>query len=134
MYFLDTNTCIYLINKRPQWVIGKIDNLLPEDIKIPSVVLGELEYGASKSKRREQNRKAIADFISAFEIIPFAKKDTETYGVLRAELERRGEIIGPYDLQIAAQALSRGAILVTNNTREFQHIKDLHLENWLQKP
>ena len=92
--------------------------------------VAELEYGASKSSRRVQNRTAIYNFLSAFEIISFDTRDAEIYGIIRAELERRGKPIGPYDLQLAAQALAKDLILVTNNTREFHRIPLLKLENW----
>ncbi|QQO07869.1 type II toxin-antitoxin system tRNA(fMet)-specific endonuclease VapC [Breznakiella homolactica] len=131
MYLLDTNICIYIINKRPQVVIEKIKTLEPIDIKLSSVSVSELEYGVSKSKFREKNREALIHFISGFDIIPFNEIDAEVYGLIRADLENRGEIIGPYDMHIASQAISRNLILVTNNTNEFQRIKNLKLENWV---
>ncbi|MDR1418878.1 MAG: PIN domain-containing protein, partial [Treponema sp.] len=80
---------------------------------------------------REKNRMALMNFISNFEIIPFELKDAEIYGIIRAELEQKGKIIGAYDMQLAAQALSRDYIFVTNNTKEFNRIKKLRLENWV---
>ena len=131
MYLLDTDICIYIINKYPKNVVKKIDKLNPLDIKISSITVAELEYGVSKSKRRDQNRAALCDFLSPFEIIPFDSRDAEIYGIIRAELERWGELIGPYDIQLAAQALSRDLIFVTNNINEFCRIKKLKLENWV---
>ena len=90
-----------------------------------------MEYGASKSTYREKNRHALKDFLSPFEIIPFNTNDAEIYGIIRAELERRGEPIGPYDIQLAAQALGRNYTFVTNNTKEFERIKNLKLKNWV---
>jgi tRNA(fMet)-specific endonuclease VapC len=90
-----------------------------------------MEYGASKSERRERNRQALMDFISNFEIIPFELKDAEIYGIIRADLEQRGKTIGAYDMQLAAQALSRDYIFVTNNTKEFNRIQKLRTENWV---
>jgi tRNA(fMet)-specific endonuclease VapC len=130
MYLLDTNICIYIINKNPKSVVKKICKLNPQDIKISSISAAELEYGASKSNRREQNRTALYDFLSPFEIIPFDTRDAEIYGIIRAELERQGKPIGPYDMQLAAQALARDLIFVTNNTAEFSRITKLKLENW----
>ena len=131
MYLLDTNICIYIINQNPKSVVKKITGLNPQEIKISSVSVAELEFGVSKSRQREKNRAALSNFLSAFEIIPFDAQDAEIYGIIRAELEREGNPIGPYDLQIAAQALSRNLILVTNNTTEFTRIKKLALENWI---
>ena len=130
MYLLDTNICIYIINRQSETTVKKITGCTPQDIKISSVTAAELEYGVSKSKRRNQNRSALNGFLSSFEIIPFDIHDAEIYGIIRAELERKGERIGPYDLQLAAQALAKNLILVTNNTAEFRRIKKLKLENW----
>jgi tRNA(fMet)-specific endonuclease VapC len=131
MYLLDTNMCIYIINKRPEQVIEKIKKMKPSQIKISSISLGELEYGVSKSKYRDKNRNALIDFVSAFDIVDFDDNDAEVYGLIRADLEKKGQIIGPYDMQIAAQAITRNLILVTNNTDEFSRILNLKLENWV---
>jgi tRNA(fMet)-specific endonuclease VapC len=130
MYLLDTNICIYIINKRPLHTIKRIEECNPADIKISAISIAEMEYGVSKSKRREQNRKALRDFRSKFEIIPFELKDAEIYGIHRAELEQKGKVIGAYDMQLAAQALSRDYIFITNNMNEFSRVKKLKLENW----
>lgn len=131
MYLLDTNICIYIINKKPLQVIERIKCLQPHQIKLSSISLGELEYGVSKSRDRERNRTALIHFVAAFDIVAFNDADAEIYGLLRADLEKKGKIIGPYDLQIAAQALTRDLILVTNNTSEFERIPNLKLENWV---
>ncbi len=131
MYLLDTNICIYIINKKPLKVIEQIKRLQPHQIKLSSISLGELEYGVSKSRDRERNRTALIHFVAAFDIVAFNDADAEIYGLLRADLEKKGKIIGPYDLQIAAQALTRDLILVTNNTAEFERIPNLKLENWV---
>jgi len=123
--------CIYIINKRPEQVIEKIKKMKPSQIKISSISLGELEYGVSKSKYRDKNRNALIDFVSAFDIVDFDDNDAEVYGLIRADLEKKGQIIGPYDMQIAAQAITRNLILVTNNTDEFSRILNLKLGNWV---
>jgi tRNA(fMet)-specific endonuclease VapC len=131
MYLLDTNICIYVINKRPPKVMEKISNCVPAEIKISSITVAELEYGASKSSARGKNREALKGFLSPFEIVNFDTKDAEIYGIIRAKLERNGNTIGPYDMQLAAQALRGDYIFVTNNTKEFQKIGKLKLENWI---
>jgi tRNA(fMet)-specific endonuclease VapC len=130
MYLLDTNICIYIINKSLPKVDRKIESINSREIKISTVAIAELEYGASKSQRRESNRKVTNQFLSSFEIIPFEAADAEIFGIIRADLERRGEIIGAYDMMLAAQALSRGLVFVTNNTAEFERVNGLRLENW----
>ena len=131
MYLLDSNICIYIINKSPKKVVERIKKLKPEQVKLSAISVGELEYGVSKSAFREKNRDALLDFVSAFDIEPFNDMDAEIFGLIRADLEKRGQLIGPYDLQIAAQAITRDLILVTNNLNEFSRIKELKLENWV---
>jgi tRNA(fMet)-specific endonuclease VapC len=130
MYILDTNICIYIINNSRTRAVEKINALKPFQIKISSVSLAELEYGAAKSLYRDSNRENLLNFVSAFQILPFDERAAEYYGLIRADLEKRGQIIGAYDLQIAAQALAGGLTLVTNNLKEFRRIKNLKLENW----
>jgi len=131
MYLLDTNICIYIINKKPRSVVEKIKKLKPSQVKLSAISIGELEYGVSKSKNREKNRNALIDFVSGFDILPFTDSDAEVFGLVRADLERRGTVIGSYDMQIAAQSISNDLILVTNNTGEFERINGLKLENWV---
>ena len=131
MYLIDTNTCIYIINKHPAQVVAHIKTLQPHHIKLSSISLAELKYGASKSLHREKNRTAMMHFASAFDIVVFNDYDAEVFGLIRAGLEKTGQVIGPYDMQIAAQAITRDLILVTNNIREFSRVKELKLENWV---
>ena len=131
MYLLDTNICIYIIKKSPEHVVEKVKKLALNQVKLSSVSLAELEYGVSKSLHRDRNRDALIHFVSAFDIVSFNGHDAEIFGLLRAELERRGQVIGPYDMQIAAQAITRNLILATNNTKEFSRIPQLKLDNWV---
>ena len=131
MYLLDTNICIYIINKSPKQLVDRIKKLKVQQVKLSSISLAELEYGVSKSSSREKNRKALIHFSSAFAIVDFDDNDAEVYGLIRTELEKKGQVIGPYDMQIAAQAITRDLILATNNTEEFLRIPNLKLENWV---
>lgn len=131
MYLLDSNICIYIINKNLEQVVKRIKSLKPHQIKLSSISIAELEYGVSKSSHRENNRNALVHFASAFDILEFDDNDAEVYGLIRADLEKKGQVIGPYDMLISAQAISRDLILVTNNTSEFSRILNLKLENWV---
>ena len=131
MYLLDSNICIYIINNSPITVVKKIKKLKPHQVKLSAISIGELEYGIYKSKAIDKNKKALYDFASAFDIIHFDDKDAEIFGLIRADLEKHWKVIGPYDMQIAAQAITRDLILVTNNTDEFSRINGLKLENWV---
>jgi tRNA(fMet)-specific endonuclease VapC len=128
---LDTNICIYIINNRPKQVVEHIKKLKVHQVKLSAISLAELEYGVSKSQAREKNRRALIDFATAFDIVDFNDSDAEIFGIVRADLERKGKVIGAYDMQIAAQAITRDLILVTNNTAEFIRIPNLKLENWV---
>ena len=130
-YLLDTNICIYLINKRPMSVVEHIQSLPIEDIGISTVTVAELEYGVAKSLRPEENRNALIEFLTPFRIVEFGQVAAYEYGQLRSVLELQGQIIGPMDLLIAAHALAEGAVLVTNNEKEFRRVPDLPLENWV---
>ena len=112
-------------------MVDRVKKLKVHQVKLSSISLAELEYGVSKSSSREKNRKALIHFASAFDIVYFNDNDAEVYGLIRAELEKRGQVIGPYDMQIAAQAITKDLILVTNNTEEFARIPNLKLENWV---
>ena len=129
MILLDTNICIYVINRRPPEVIARFRRHRAGDIGLCSVVAAELAYGVAKSGSR-RNREALELFLSPLEILPFDERAVWAYADLRTGLERRGLTIGPMDTMIAAHALSVGATLVTNNLREFSRVEGLALENW----
>jgi tRNA(fMet)-specific endonuclease VapC len=124
---LDTDTCVYLIKKAP----GLKPLSALEDCYISMIVLGELEYGVANSAeaRREQNRLALLDFISAVQILPLTESVSEMYGQLRATLKKQP--IGPNDTWIAAHALAMQLPLVTNNTREFSRVPELVIDTWM---
>ncbi len=110
-FLLDTNICIYIIKQKPPKVFEKFQTLNPSDVGVSSITVAELEYGAYKSQRREQNRAALNQFLIPLEILPFDERATQTYGKIRAELERKGIVIGSMDMLIASQAMSLGLTL-----------------------
>lgn len=128
-YLLDTNICIYLINERPKRVRERFRRLAANEVGVSSVSVAELAFGVSKSGSI-RNRAALQAFLVPLEVASFDLAAALIYGDVRADLERRGQPIGPLDLQIAAHALSLNAILVTNNEREFRKIAGLTMENW----
>ena len=129
IYMLDTNICIYVINSRPAIVLERFRLERLGDIVISSVTAAELAFGVAKSGS-VRNRKALEMFLSTLEILPFDESAIWHYGDLRTDLERRGQPIGTLDTMIAAHALTTNTILVTNNTREFERVPGLRLENW----
>jgi tRNA(fMet)-specific endonuclease VapC len=128
-FLLDTNICIYIINARPQRVLDRFLRYSVSDIGISSVTAAELAFGVAKS-RSAKNRAALETFLLPLNVAPFDLAAAFAYGDLRAELERRGQSIGPLDLQIAAHAISLGTILITNNEREFGRVPSLKVQNW----
>ena len=134
MYLLDTNICIFLLkNKFPNFT-NKILASNSDDLFLSSVSIAEMEYGASKSQNREKNRQALLDFCIDFNnILDFTTEDTEAYGLIRAYLEKEGKVIGPYDMQIAAQAMTRNLTVVTNNYDEFVRIPWIKVEDWTKE-
>jgi tRNA(fMet)-specific endonuclease VapC len=126
---LDTNICIYVINSRPASVLARFKQVQLGDIAISSVTAAELAFGVAKSGSA-RNRQALEMFLATLEILPFDESAIWHYGDLRADLERRGQPIGSLDTMIAAHALSTHTILVTNDTREFERVPNLRLENW----
>ena len=129
-YLLDTNICIYIIKKKPAEVFEKFKNLAIGDVGISSITLAELQYGIEKSSNSLKNREALEKFLTPIEIVDYGFEATVEYGIIRAELEKKGIPIGPLDTLIASHAKSLDVILVTNNVREFERIPGLKIENW----
>ena len=131
IHLLDTNTCIYFLNRTSERIISQFKRFSPSEIKLPSITVAELFYGAQKSKAQKKNRDIVENFISTFEIIPFDERCCKIYARIRASLEKSGVPIGPMDLLIASISLANNYILVTNNIREFKRIKGLKTEDWV---
>lgn len=118
-YLLDTDICIYVIKRKPERVLARLLETRPGDVGISAITLSELQYGVEKSDRREQNRIALMGFIAPFEVLPYDRSVADHYGRVRAQLDMAGKPVGALDLLLAAQALTRGLVLVTNNENEF---------------
>ncbi|MBO8469269.1 MAG: type II toxin-antitoxin system VapC family toxin, partial [Spirochaetes bacterium] len=127
---LDTNICIFAIRNSNDNVLKKFREHLEDELYISSITLAELMYGVEKSRKPEQNRNALLQFLTLIDIKEFSEKAAIEYGKIRAFLENQGTPIGPLDTLIAAHAVSENMILVTHNTKEFLRIPDLTVENW----
>lgn len=128
-YMLDTNTCIF-ITKQDEKVLHHLKNADLKEICLSSITLAELECGVAKSDFIEKNAKALKYFVSNFHILPFNENAANEYGKIRAYLEKNGNKIGAMDMLIAAHAKSENLILVTNNTKEFNRVQGLQIEDW----
>ncbi len=108
-YILDTNICIYIIKRKPVQVFDRLLTIPVGSVAISSITLAELHYGIAKSSNPEKNRDALDMFLIPLEILEFDSRAANEYGHIRADLERKGKIIGPLDMLIA----------------------DLRVENWI---
>ena len=128
-YALDTNLCIRVLRDRPQGLRAAF-NANAEALSLSDVVLYELLYGAERSNDPARVRREVEHFAARLTVLPFDSEAAAHTADIRAELERRGCVIGPYDLMIAGHARSRGLIVVTGNLREFRRVAGLRREDW----
>ncbi|EAA3133288.1 TPA: tRNA(fMet)-specific endonuclease VapC [Salmonella enterica] len=128
-FMLDTNICIFTIKNKPEHVRERF-NLNASRMCISSITLMELIYGAEKSQAPERNLAVVEGFVSRLEVLDYDAQAAIHSGQIRAELARKGTLVGPYDQMIAGHARSRGLVVVTNNIREFERIPGIRTEDW----
>jgi tRNA(fMet)-specific endonuclease VapC len=128
---LDTNICIYIIKKKNPNVLRKLKSKWKKGLTISTITLAELEFGNENSMYKEKNKIALMEFLAIIEIKSFDEKATREYGIIKKDLKDRKCLIGPLDMLIGAHAKSLDMILVTNNTKKFERIKNLGIENWV---
>lgn len=131
-YLLDTNAWIIYLKDPDSGVRKRLLTVSPQDIVTCSIVLSELLHGAEKYGNRLKRVATVQTLLAPFLCLPFDESDAAHYASLRHDLEVRGEVIGPYDLQIAAICLRHQFTLVTNNVSEFGRIDRLIVEDWSQ--
>lgn len=134
-YLLDTDTCIYLMTerepKKQARIVTHLEAIKPdESVYLSSITVSELSYGAHKGKWRKANSALLERFLLDFTVTAFDERAAKVCGAIRAALEKKGKPIGPLDTLIASHAVSLGATLITNNTREFTRVPGLHVKNW----
>jgi tRNA(fMet)-specific endonuclease VapC len=129
-YMLDTNLCIRVLRDRPQGLRERF-NVEAASLCISTVTLAELLYGAEKSQRPVETRHEVERFAARLEVLPFDADAAAHYANIRADLERKGQVIGAYDMMIAGHARSRGLVVITGNLREFTRVEGLRSEDWL---
>jgi tRNA(fMet)-specific endonuclease VapC len=131
---LDTNMCIFIIKKKYEQVLDQLKKNRQEGLCISSINLAELEFGIENAEHeyKARNRIALMEFLTIMEIKYFDGNAAKEYGILKKELKDRKCLIGPLDMLIGAHAKSLKMTLVTNNTREFERIKDLKIEDWIK--
>lgn len=129
-FLLDTDVCVHLLRKTatPREPFRRY----AKQIGISAVTYAELRFGLERSFRRREGEESLERLCRDLNIAPFDQEAAAHYGEIRQELSRRGELIGPLDLLIAAHARSLDVALVTNNEREFRRVPGLRIENWLR--
>ena len=129
-YLLDTNACVDYLSGRYPTVVTRLQRSGPSDLGLSTVVVAELRYGADRSARAKENHARIDVLLAEIPPVEFDLDSAAAYGRLRTRLEAKGTPIGPNDMLIAAQALARDLVLVTDNVREFRRVRGLKVENW----
>jgi len=130
MYLFDTNACIRILNNTSDTLMERFRAHRPSEIRLCSVTKAELLFGARHSSRPGENLQVLTRFFEPFVSLPFDDRSAGHYASIRADLARRGELIGPNDMLIAAIAVAHELVLVTHNRREFSRIADLQIEDW----
>lgn len=131
-YLLDSNILIAATKGEPRALLNRLAGMAPARLCLSAVVLAELLAGAEKSQTPDANKAALDVITKGMETLTLDADDAQAYGRIRAVLERKGEPIGPLDMLIAAQAVSRDLVLVTANLREFRRVPGLNCENWMK--
>jgi tRNA(fMet)-specific endonuclease VapC len=133
-FMLDTDTCSYIMKRSHPLVLKRLQAVPVTDVCMSIVTKAELLYGVEVSPRRNQDAAALAAFLPYIEALDLKDEATLHYAEIRADLKKRGAMIGANDLFIAAHARALGLTLVTNNTAEFERVRGLALENWTRPP
>ncbi len=130
-YMLDTDTCAFILRKSSPALIERIQTVPLQQQCMSVVTLAELLYGVQVSSRKKANRDAVDLLARHVRVIEWTPEAAEHYADIRADLKKKGQQLGANDLMIAAHARSLGAIIVTNNVKDFGRVKQLRLENWM---
>jgi tRNA(fMet)-specific endonuclease VapC len=127
---LDTDMAIYVMRGRARGLLGKF-NAFAAELCISAITLGELHHGVERSQQVARNLEALRRFVAGLVVLPFDERAAQHHGQIWAELETAGQVCGAHDMQIGGHARSQGLIVVTNNTREFQRMPGVRVENWV---
>ena len=131
-YMLETDSCSFIMKRSNEGLLEKLRTIPPADVCMSVVTKSELRFGVEVSPKRERDEQALGALLKHVLVLDLSEDAATHYGEIRADLKRRGEMIGANDLLIAAHARSRGLTLVTNNTNEFGRVNGLTIENWMR--
>ena len=130
-WLLDTNVCIAIMNQKPISVIKELKKHEVDSVAISAISLYELHYGVYKSQMTDRNKKTLTAFLQYIQVLDWTDECAEVAGEIRSTLEKKGSLIGPYDMLIAAHAKCLNATLVSHNTKEFSRVNGLELVDWV---
>lgn len=128
---LDTDTCAFILRRSSQELLDRIQAVPLDRQSISIVTLAELLYGVKVTARKKINRAAVDTLVRHVAVLDWSRAAAEHYADIRADLKKRGQLIGANDLLIAAHARSLGATVVTNNVKDFRRVRQLGVENWM---
>jgi tRNA(fMet)-specific endonuclease VapC len=132
VYMIDTDISSYIMKRSPDAVLRRLQKVPVGDVCISVITKSEFMFGIEVSPRRRQDQAALDVYLRHVEVLDYPNEAALHYGQIRADLKLRGTTIGANDLFIAAHARCLGLTLVTNNTREFERVQSLHIENWTE--
>ena len=132
-YLLDTNICIYIKNHRPAEVLARFSKLPPGSVAMSVITYGELHFGVQKSAKPKESRRTLEQLVELIPALALDESVSLQYGKIRQHLQASGKPIGNNDLWIAAHAVAKKLILVTNNLAEFKRVPGLRVENWVDR-
>ncbi|TVP81733.1 MAG: type II toxin-antitoxin system VapC family toxin [Puniceicoccaceae bacterium] len=129
-YCLDTNTVVYYLKGTCPEIRRRLQGTRPKNLFIPEIVYAELLYGVANSQRKVENAAKLEAFVQPIERISFDERASPHYADIRADLTKRGQLIGSNVLLIASIARAHSMTLITHNTNEFKRIAGLQIEDW----
>ena len=132
LYMLDTDTCAFVLRRSSEVLLEHIQRVPIERQVISMITLAELLYGVLESNKKKANRAGVDAFVRHVTVKDWSRDAAEHYAEIRADLKKKGQMIGANDLMIAAHARSLDATVVTNNVKNFGRVKGLKVENWMQ--
>ena len=131
LYMLDTDTCAFILRRSSPTLLDHTQAVPLQQQAVSMITLAELLYGVQVSSKKKANRAAVDALIRHLTVIDWTRDAAEHYAEIRADLKRKGQLIGSNDLLISAHARSLGAVVVTNNVKDFGRVKGLDVENWM---
>lgn len=132
LFMLDTDTCIFLMRGESPALAARVQSVPLQQQVMSAVTFAELTYGvqASAAAKRKQNQSVLDSLVLHLAVLDWPQDAAKHYAEIRADLKKRGAQLGAADLMIAAHARAMGAIVVTNNVKDFERVKGLEVENW----